>query len=476
MDPREVDDTRHFSKDERAWAHGDLLPGTSAGAYVVTRFIDRGGGGSVYEARHLTLPRRAAVKVLHGRLAALPKMVERFTREIQVLNLLRHPNIVEVYEVGVLPDGRPFYVMEYVGGETLHHVLKARERLSPEQALAILDPVCGALAAAHAASIIHRDVKASNISIDDGDPPTVKLLDFGIAKLLGKDQASSETTAGRQIGTLTIMAPEQLMAGPVDARTDVYALGVLLYRMLTGRLPFRGRSLGALVQQHMEQPAPRPSQETPLAPALDVIVLRCMEKTPERRFESVTSFLAALRAAVGKPIGADAPQRDAVARGVGIYLDVRMGCDGDELDDAVGDDIGCILDLVEGTLEAEGFRVAWSTGSGALGVRQLSDDAGTARQGRKAAVELALALHDALGRRPTADARVHPTLCLHADEVLVRTSSAPEIIGGALIRTERWAPRSPVTRVCATPEALEDVSGFDLTRGPDPLMMVAPGE
>ena len=214
MDPREVDDTRHFSKDERAWSHGDLLPGTPAGAYVVTRFIDRGGGGSVYEARHKTLPRRAAVKVLHGRLAALPKMVERFTREIQVLNLLRHPNIVEVYEVGVLPDGRPFYVMEYVGGETLHQVLKARERLSPEEALAILDPVCGALAAAHAASIIHRDVKASNISIDDGAPPTVKLLDFGIAKLLGRDQASSETTAGRQIGTLTIMAPGAAHGGP----------------------------------------------------------------------------------------------------------------------------------------------------------------------------------------------------------------------------------------------------------------------
>ena len=213
-----------------------------------------------------------------------------------------------------------------------------------------------------------------------------------------------------------------------------------------------------------------------MAPALDVIVLRCMEKAPERRFESVTSFLAALRAAVGKPMGAVGERLQAAARGVGIYLDIRMGCDGDELDDAVGDDIGCILDLVEGTLKAEGFSVAWSTGSGALGVRQLSDDAEDARRGRRAAVELALALNDALGRRPTADARVHPTLCLHADEVLVRTSSAPEIIGGALIRTERWARRGPVTRVCATPEALEDLSGFDLTRGPDSLWMVAPAE
>src|SRR5262249_28665743 len=144
--------------------------------------------------------------------------------------MLRHPNIVEIYDIGTLPDRRPYYVMEYLSGRTLSTILDEQGRLSPLEALEVLEPVCAALIAAHAAGVIHRDVKASNIMVDmaGGRPGTVKLLDFGIAKLIGPQETPiGLTSEGRQVGTLTIMAPEQLLGGPVDARIDIYALGVL---------------------------------------------------------------------------------------------------------------------------------------------------------------------------------------------------------------------------------------------------------
>src|SRR5262249_21692492 len=150
---------------------------------------------------------------------------------------------------------------------------------------------------------IHRDVKASNILIARGEPPFVKLLDFGIAKLSTPDpDFPALTSIGRQVGTPTIMAPEQFLGWPIDARVDIYALGILLYRLLTGKLPLAARSPGELARQPIEEPAPRPSQKLPIAAALDAIVLRCMEKEPERRFASVESFIEALREAV-RPTG-----------------------------------------------------------------------------------------------------------------------------------------------------------------------------
>src|SRR5262249_33973394 len=144
----------------------------------------------------------------------------------------------------------------------------------------------------------HRDVKASNIMVSNAEPRVVKLVDFGIAKLVG-GRAGHEglTTEGRQVGTLTIMAPEQLMGGTVDARVDIYALGIPLFRMLTGRLPFDAKNALLLAQQHLEDPVPRPSQRIPLPPSLDAIVLRCMEKQPERRYATVKELLAALKRA-----------------------------------------------------------------------------------------------------------------------------------------------------------------------------------
>ncbi len=460
---------RYCSFSPEGSPRGDLAVGACAGEYVVTGLIARGGCGSVYRTHHRTLDRSAAVKVLHAPLAVMPKMVERFAREVQVVGMLRHPSIVEIYDIGSLGDHRPYYAMEYLSGRTLSTILDQQGRLSPAEALGVLEPVCAALAAAHAAGVIHRDVKASNIMVD-GDTGVVKLLDFGIAKLVGPGAAPiGLTSEGRQVGTLTIMAPEQLLGGPVDARIDIYALGVLLYRLLTGRLPFDGKNALTLAQQHLEEPAPRPSHRIPVAPAFDALVLRCLEKRPERRHATVEEFLEALRsAALGGRRRNDTPEAGAPTLGVGVYLEIRMRAEGDDIDDALVTDAGFILDLAEDTLRDQGFVLAALTGSSVLGVRALPPGAAEGRAARAAAIEAAALLHEAMIGRDDADPRVHANVCVHVDEVAWRTVDAL-VAGGALLRTEAWAPRSDVLALCATTPAVEGltgVGGFDVTAGP----------
>jgi hypothetical protein len=411
--------------------------------------------------------------VLHGALAVLPKMVERFAREIEVVNLLRHPGIVEIYEVGALPDHRPFFVMEYVEGRTLGALLEEDGRLSPAEALDLLEPVGAALAAAHEAGVVHRDVKASNIIVTEDEPPVVKLLDFGIAKLIGPRAGPiGLTSEGRQVGTLTIMAPEQLLGVPVDARVDIYALGVLLYRLLTGRLPFDGKSPLVLAQQHLEEPAPRPSQRTPLAPALDAIVLRCLEKRPERRYDTVKDFLVALRRAAGGPSPRRESAPDAPALAVGVHVELHVRGEMDELDDTLNDDIGAVLDLAEEGLRAAGFALAAVTGSSVLGVRVLPVHLVDTAPARLTAVQSALALHDRMRARPRPDARVHANVCVHAGDVVMRASSRPEILGGTLVRTEQWSPRERVEGLCATRAVLEGLTEVEVSAGPGALLTV----
>ncbi|APR88032.1 serine/threonine protein kinase [Minicystis rosea] len=469
-----TEDTRSSTQGEGPVSQGFLPPGSFAGDYVVTDLIARGGCGSVYRAVHRTDGRIAAVKVLHASLAVLPKMVERFAREVHVVELLQHPSIVAVYDVGSLSDGRPYYVMEYLEGRTVARILDEEGRLSPAEALAILAPVCDALDAAHAAGVVHRDVKASNIIVSPHDPPVVKLVDFGIAKLIGHAAgATGLTTVGRQVGTLTIMAPEQLLGSPVDARIDIYALGILLFRMLTGRLPFAAKDALTLAQQHLEEPAPRPSQRTPLPPALDAIVLRCLEKQPDRRYDTVRDFLSAFRGAVS---GAST-RRDsapyAYTPGVAVYVEIRMGTQRDEVDESLSDDVGGILDTAEDELRAGGFILASATGSDLLGVLPLSADPERARRERKTALALAATLRRQIDGRPDADERVRVNVCVHAGEVVLRGVSRPEVVGGTLVRTDSWVPREEVSALCATREAIEGVTGVDLATGPGALVTIA---
>src|SRR5579862_2796092 len=364
-----------------------LAPGTIAGAYVLKREIASGGGGTVYEAQHKVLGRKAAVKVLRRQLAASPQMVTRFVREAQAVNMIRHPAIVDIFEFDTLPDGRPFYVMELLEGTDVRSMLNERGRFAPAEVLEILDPVCSALAVAHEHGIVHRDLKASNIFMaTSGDKRTIKLLDFGIAKLMHPDASEAGlTVVGTRLGTSYTMAPEQIRGDGVDPRTDIYALGVVLYHLLTGQYPFRAETMTDIERQHLEAPPPRPSQAASVSPAFDAVVLRCMEKTPERRFQSAKAFLAALREAVGTKSG----QSEAIARAAAIYLEIRIADGADAESDAVLDDTSAILDAAEHAFRGAGLGLPLQTGSALIGARVLSADATAAADERAGVVAVA---------------------------------------------------------------------------------------
>jgi serine/threonine-protein kinase len=257
------------------------------------------------------------------------------------------------------------------------------------------------------------------------------------------------------------MAPEQLLGGPVDARVDVYALGVLLHRLVTGRPPFEASTPAALARKHLEEPAPRPSRLANVGPAIDAVVLRCMEKRPERRFDSTKSFVAALAAALGRDYDGPQSSRAVPTLGIAVYLDLRVNITGDELDDALGRDVGTLLDLAEERLARGGFALVQATGSGVLGVRPAGRDEVALRRDRRAAIALASALHAQIASRPGADARVHANVALHVGEVMLHHEGAREIVGGSLISTAAWAPRSELAGIAVTPAMIEGLGELD---------------
>jgi eukaryotic-like serine/threonine-protein kinase len=453
--------TRKSTEDGWTSPADELPPGTLAGEYVIEDFIAQGGCGSVYRARHRLTAGRAAIKVLHTSLVKAPKMVERFVREVEVVRLLHHPCIIDIHELGELPGGRPYYVMEYLEGVTLDNLLHLHGRLSPEDALDILDPVCSALAAAHEAGVVHRDLKASNVFVaTEGEQRRIKLLDFGIAKLLDDSTgAQGLTSAGRQVGTLSAMAPEQILCGPIDGRVDIYALGVLLYKLLTGRAPFRSRTFSDLVRQHLEEPPPRPSLRAAMPPGLDEVVLRCLEKRPELRFATVKEF----RRALGEVVSAapDAERKaatDVAVPAIAIQVHLEVRTTPEELDDDLAEDLGRVLDRAEARLRGAGFVVALTAGMTILAVQNIHDviDAGRARA---AALELAWSLYEELSGRPLADDRVDITLGVHADEAVVREASTPEIVGGAIAST--WALPAGARGLWAKLAIVEEISGYE---------------
>jgi eukaryotic-like serine/threonine-protein kinase len=432
-----------------------LSPGTVAGAYVLKKEIASGGGGTVYEAQHKVLGRRAAVKVLRRQLAASPQMVTRFVREAQAVNMIKHPSIVDIYEFDTLPDGRPFYVMELLEGTDVRSILHDRGRFPPAEVLEILEPVCAALQVAHEHGIVHRDLKASNIFVaQSGGKRTVKLLDFGIAKLMHPDASEAGlTVVGTRLGTSYTMAPEQIRGDGVDPRTDIYALGVVLYHLLTGQYPFRAETMTDIERQHLEAPPPRPSKAAPVSAAFDAVVLRCMEKTPERRFQSAKSFLEALREAVGTR----SAQTEATARAAAIYVEIRIAEGADAESDAVLDDTSAVLDAAEHAFRGAGLGLPLQTGSALVGARLLSADAAVAAAERGAVLAVAEALHEELAARPSAVGDVHVNISVHVGRAIIKDSAeAPggkEIVGGEVMSTADWAPHDDVTGVHLTAAA-----------------------
>ena len=271
----------------------DLSPGDTVGAYRVVRPIARGGFGAVYEAEHVRLGRTVAIKVLHADGAASREVVARFEREARIVNLIRHASVVDIHDFGELPDGRPYFAMELLRGDDLRTVLRRDGAQTLATVLELLVPLCDALDAAHAKGVVHRDLKPSNVFV--AEPPRGPvLLDFGVAKLVGDP---SLTRSRQVVGTPTSMAPEQVRGEAVDARTDVYALGSLVYTLLTGRQPYAADTAVMVQYMHLFADPPRVSQLVAVDRAVDDVLVRALAKDPAQRPASAGGFLAELRAA-----------------------------------------------------------------------------------------------------------------------------------------------------------------------------------
>jgi serine/threonine protein kinase len=285
--------------------------------YEIGEVIGRGGMAEVHEGRDLRLGRRVAIKILRPDLAKDPAFQARFRREAQSAASLNHPNIVAVYDTGqdtLQPEGDngepavvvPYIVMEYVDGMTLRQLLASGRRLLPERALEITAGILSALDYAHRHGIVHRDIKPANVMLTrTGD---VKVMDFGIARAIN-DASSTMTSASAVMGTAQYLSPEQARGEVVDARSDLYSTGVVLFELLTGRAPFTGDSAVAIAYQHVSEMPASPSQIDPgVTPEIDAVVLRALAKRTEDRYQSASDFRADVeRAIAGSPVTAALP-------------------------------------------------------------------------------------------------------------------------------------------------------------------------
>jgi serine/threonine-protein kinase len=274
--------------------------GTTLGKYRVLRMLGRGGMGCVYEAEHQKLGRRVALKLLRSKHARRRDAVARFFQEARAVNRIRHRNIVDATDFVELDDGTTFIVMEFLDGASLTRILREGSVDLP-RALAILIQICDGLDAAHQQGIVHRDLKPDNVVVvrtSDG-ADLVKLLDFGVAKLLYQedDGFGYETAAGAVIGTPAFMSPEQAGGMKVDERADIYSLGAIMYLVFCGRPVFEGNSFGEFVRKHLNETPTPPSQTAGgrrIDEALEQIILQCLEKEPDNRFQTVIELRNAL--------------------------------------------------------------------------------------------------------------------------------------------------------------------------------------
>ncbi len=287
-----------------------LVPGAAIGDYLVDRFLGSGAMGDVYAGTHPVIGKRVAIKVLRRALGASVEGAERFKREARAVNQVGHPNVVDVFAFGRIADGRLYLVMDLVEGRSVRQLLSDGP-LEIDAALAILDQVAEALDAAHARGVVHRDLKPDNVMVGVASAqgrPRVSVLDFGLAKLLETSEAEPPPSAvltgrGTWIGTPGYMAPEQWGADGAEPASDRYALGVMAFEMLAGKLPFEAPSLPKLMEQHFRASVPslaaRGAPASSTIAALDPVLARAMAKEPLRRYTSARELVATLRGAAG---------------------------------------------------------------------------------------------------------------------------------------------------------------------------------
>ena len=275
-----------------------LTAGQSIGNYRILSKIGTGGMGAVYLAEHPLIGKKVALKVIHRELAGNREVVQRFFQEARAVNKIGNEHIVEIHDFGVTPENDHFYIMEYLEGQTLASVLAREKVLATMRALHVGAQIASALAAAHAAGVIHRDLKPDNIMLMTrlGDHDFVKVLDFGLAKMFAAGSGGVQTAIGVLLGTPQYMSPEACESRrDIDHRTDIYALGILLFQMMTGVLPFDGESMGEVLVKQVTALPPGPRGLNPaIPPSVEQILLRCLAKPVDLRFPTMQALREAL--------------------------------------------------------------------------------------------------------------------------------------------------------------------------------------
>lgn len=294
--------------------------GDQLGRYRLEALIGEGAVGSVFRAVHVDLGLRVALKVLNPDLREVGDVLPRFFNEARAVNRVRHPNLVEISDLGGESSETPFLVMELLEGCSLTEDIQARAPMDPERVVFLADQVCAALDAVHGVDIVHRDLKSDNVFlVGDPERPQVKLLDFGVSKFLAAGEAAL-TQPGELMGTPQIMAPEQIRGRSVDRRVDVYAVGILLFEMLTRQHPYETLDMVEMLQAQMHMEPPRPSDRLKgeaadrLPPALDALVVECLAKDPDARVPDMATLRRRLFTALsGSSDEAWAAERSGVA-------------------------------------------------------------------------------------------------------------------------------------------------------------------
>jgi eukaryotic-like serine/threonine-protein kinase len=295
----------------------DTIGKTFAGKYRVEQMIGEGGMGKVYKATQLALDKPVVLKVLRQALLGDERTVARFQREAKAASRLNHPNSISVLDFGQADDGAMYIAMEYVQGKDLHQILSREWPLPESRVMRVMSQVLSALADAHSVGVIHRDLKPENIMVSQGrsEPDFVKVLDFGIAKIIdgSDDEGPALTRAGFVCGTPEYMSPEQARGAKLDHRSDLYAVGVILYQLVTGLLPFDSDTAVGFATKHLTEIPPPPTKRRPdarVSPAMERLIMKALSKNPDERPQTAEQFRAELlaidkerRAAVGRRSG-----------------------------------------------------------------------------------------------------------------------------------------------------------------------------
>ena len=427
--------------------YGDELePGAMVGPWVIEERVHQGVTAWLYRASHMSTRALAALKVVRGEFNFASDVLRRFKQEADTLQALRHPHIVEVLEYGELSDGRPYLATEWLAGLSVDQWLARHGPFSQAEALTVMEELGGALHLAHGQGILHRDLKAQNVMLlPRAEGFTVKLVDFGIAKLLAPERKQGLTSTGMVLGTPVAMAPEQIRGQPLDARTDLYALGVLLFQLLTGRPPFEALSAVELEELHLHAPPPRLSALTSVPLALEAVVLRCLAKQPEERYADVQTFLSALRGALA-PVEASAAHPWAA----GIYVDVRFPASLEEPTDEDLDDRDAVLDAAREALEGADWALVVESGNALLACHALPSEAS---QRAKAFEEVRALAEALLSRAYEETGRTEVRVYAHAapGELTRDAHGRPRLSGGELLQIQGWATGGPAGTLTVSP-------------------------